>query len=537
MIGLAALLASQAACGILKRRQASGRETHGDIQVPRITLGGDRISQSFTTKGYAVYDYIKDRANSTGADLLTPDELERFHTALAETRVDAITGPLIDGLGAQVAARTGNDPQKPGSKLIELDRAQWENFFSTNADVNKLVFHEYLWASGIDDTNYRVSSRLGAIEAPVVNGIGTWTELPEAGAPRYAAFGDRIATTGFWAAGRFVVIDTGSTTSCAASVRAFVFDPTANTWSTSLAPPSIGLVFGAAGTVVQDHIALWGGGCRESATGSFSYSGSGAIFDPLSATWQALPTDSNAPTPRNEALVVASGEQLFVWGGIDAAGQKVDGAIFDFAAKAWTPMSTQDAPRPGKYGAAATTATSGDTAGELLVWRRDNRSCASSLSAYQPKTKTWRTKTSANAPSLPCDWDRVTYTGTSFAFVFDDRFKEADGKDAAGISWNPTADKWASIAVSGSPKHRELRSYVWTGFGLIGFGGRDADLEAKNDGAAYYADRDEWVSLRSDGAPADRYSPVAVWSGDSLYIWGGYSNTDKAMMSGAIWRP
>ncbi len=521
------------ACAPKHPKTGDGKPGDGDEVQGRETHGGEVIASVFIAKGYKIYSHIA-LLNGQSA-VLGEADLELFRKALGSTRVDPIPGPLEDSQGAVVDARTGDDPLNPGTKVIELDLAAWEHYFSGSIDVYKLVFHEYLWASGLDDTNYRISNSLGPIEGDDT-GIGTWTPLPTVGAPRFALKGSEVVTTVHWAQGRFVVIDSGSSSSCAAVIKAHVFDPGANTWRTSIAPAELGLVSGVAATVLGDTVALWGGGCRDDDAARIVYRSTGALFNPATGTWEKL-KEASAPKPRGTALLLAVGGKLAVWGGLDATGRRADGALYDPATQAWSAISPTDAPQAGTFGIETSRDEESELYGDLLLWRKDNQSCTPVVKAYRPSTGVWRDLKSADSPAFPCDWNQVVFTRTRFAFVFGEHYTGADGVPVAGILWDPELDRWDGVTAAGAPPRYELGSNVWTANGLVSFGGRDTDGLATKDGAAYITTENRWQALTKVNAPFERYSAQAVWTGADLYVWGGLSLLDKPMSSGAVWRP
>ena len=501
-----------------------GRETHG----------GEELASLFSAKGRHVYENLA--ARSGGDALLSTIELDRLAAALRDTRVMPVDGPISDSNGVVKDARTGDDPLRPDGKLIEIDQSRWETYFSTGFDVYRLVFHEYLWAAGFDDENYVISNRLGQIDVHP-NGLGSWTDLDDHGAPLFSSTPDHEVTTAIWAAGHLVVMDDGPMASCVSTLKAFVYDPATHRWTNVVAPGNLGLKPGLRAVALGDQVALWGGSCRDATSGSLALSPGGATFDPITGRFDALPIDANMPSPRAAPVLIAQDKKLIVWGGVDDSGQRTDGSVFDTETKTWKVMTTKSAPLPGDYGAATVLGT-GPLAQKAIVWRRDNKSCAPIVSAYDTATNGWDAVTSSAAPAFPCDWSSLVWTGERFAFVFGDRYKGPSGTDINGIVWNPATDEWTPMSAKGAPMAtRTQASPVWTTFGLVLFGGLDANGNTMRDGYAYLTADDAWQPITSDRAPLERSGQAAVWTGDSLYIWGGMSIFHQPMSTGAIWQP
>ena len=119
--------------------------------------GGNLVAQEFIARGYVVHSYLSQLP--AGKQILTPAQLVTFEKALKVTRVEALDEQLYDHLGAPVDARTIDDPKMPGQKMVQLNNQAWKDILDSRQGVYKLVFHEYLWVIGLDDTNYVISRR------------------------------------------------------------------------------------------------------------------------------------------------------------------------------------------------------------------------------------------------------------------------------------------------------------------------------------------------------------------------------------------
>jgi len=120
--------------------------------------GGNMIGSEFISRGYLIHDYLSHLSGSN--TILLPGQLDSFEQALIHTRVEVLDQPLHDSLGDPVDAVTTDDPENLGYKLIELNQTSWQAILVNNAEVYRLIFHEYLWAMGLDDTNFRISHAL-----------------------------------------------------------------------------------------------------------------------------------------------------------------------------------------------------------------------------------------------------------------------------------------------------------------------------------------------------------------------------------------
>lgn len=90
-----------------------------------------------------------------------------------------------------------------------------------------------------------------------------------------------------------------------------------------------------------------------------------ARFDPMTDTWREAAT-SCGPSGLLGQSAVWTGERVIVWGGTDIVGREpqltADGALYDPAADAWTPMAGDGAPSARERAAAVWTGS------ELIVW-------------------------------------------------------------------------------------------------------------------------------------------------------------------------
>lgn len=119
--------------------------------------GGSLIAQEFIARGYVVNSFLM--ALPADKQILTTDQLKRLEFALIDTRVEVLEEQLFDRFGTPVDARTIDDPRRAGRKMIQLNGPKWKEILDSLQGVYRLVFHEYLWVIGLDDTNYVISRR------------------------------------------------------------------------------------------------------------------------------------------------------------------------------------------------------------------------------------------------------------------------------------------------------------------------------------------------------------------------------------------
>jgi hypothetical protein len=139
--------------------------------------GGDYVAAEFIARAHVVL--AKMQANSD--NLITPEQVQNLGVAILEAGVESSDAPIMDHFGRRVDARVIDDPANPGKKLIQLDRERWLQYLASRENIYRLVFHEYLWVIGLDDTNYRISIHLNvddtlSIESRACGLDGSMTE-------------------------------------------------------------------------------------------------------------------------------------------------------------------------------------------------------------------------------------------------------------------------------------------------------------------------------------------------------------------------
>jgi len=101
---------------------------------------------------------------------------------------------------------------------------------------------------------------------------------------------------------------------------------------------------------------------------------------------------------------------------------------------------------------------------------------------------------------------------------------------AGGGTWTPTS-------TAGAPSGRAYHTAVWTGSGMIvwgGYGGTPvADLDS---GAVYRPATGDWTPTSTTGAPAGRDWHTAVWTGSRMIVWGGWVS-NVPLDSGGLYDP
>lgn len=93
-----------------------------------------------------------------------------------------------------------------------------------------------------------------------------------------------------------------------------------------------------------------------------------------------------------------------------------------------------------------------------------------------------------------------------------------------GYVYNPETNMNTPISVVGGPSARHMHSAIWTGSRMIVYGGANFDgrtYTTLGDGYVYDPYTDKWKQLTVNGAPSQRFGHSAVWTGSQMLVFGG----------------
>ena len=102
---------------------------------------------------------------------------------------------------------------------------------------------------------------------------------------------------------------------------------------------------------------------------------------------------------------------------------------------------------------------------------------------------------------------------------------------ADGACYDPERDAWRPMTTNGAPKARVCAQALWTGTEFVVWGGcNDAEASGTRDprryvgtGARYNPETDHWTELPIRGAPTPRMASAAVWTGRGVLLFGGWN--------------
>jgi hypothetical protein len=349
-----------------------------------------------------------------------------------------------------------------------------------------------------------------------VRGPGTWTATP---ASPLAA---RVWTSAVWTGVDYMVFGGALDAAYAPTDTGARFDPATMQWQatpTAGAPPARHT---AKLVLVDGAVVEYGGGV------GFGPTGGGARFDPVAGAWGAI--DANAaPGSRIYAMTIAAGNRVFVWGGWRSGSSHLpDGFVYDPMLDGWTPVATANAPAGRSFASVVWTGT------RALVWGGCSGgmpSCATVYgdgASYDPALDAWTPMSSVNAPT-PRAQATAVWTGSEM-FVFGG----AQGPDESmpantGALYSPATDSWRPISTVGAPSPRVDPAAVMLGDKVFLWG----DDAGKTDGFLYDPATDTWSPIAQSGAPSPRSRFAFATNGTSVFVWGGSFTS----ATGAVWTP
>lgn len=103
------------------------------------------------------------------------------------------------------------------------------------------------------------------------------------------------------------------------------------------------------------------------------------------------------------------------------------------------------------------------------------------------------------------------------------------------LNTDGTPQQWQTVATANAPSARIAHSAIWTGQKMIVWGGRNGS-SFFSDGALYDPETDTWTALPSTGAPTSRASHVALWTGTEMLVFGG-EDANGALATGGAFDP
>jgi N-acetylneuraminic acid mutarotase len=269
-----------------------------------------------------------------------------------------------------------------------------------------------------------------------------------------------------------------------------IYDPSTDSWASMAVSPLLARRdHGAVWSTTTNEMVVWGG--YGSCTGT--YCGDGAVYNPSTDTWTAIPTAPIAA--RYKPTMVWTGTEVVIWGGYGSAGYLRDGARYDPKTKIWTKFPDPPADLDGRYDHVSV--WSGK---EVLIW------------------------------------------GGYGNYVSPTYGKSNGARYLPAGSWTMFSPAPTDIFATGAVNTR-FAVQAWFGGGKLymwsGGNGSSSSGTAVAGAASYDPATDAWATLDTTGAPTNRARATVTWTGKEAVIWGGssYASGSTYYADGVVYRP
>jgi hypothetical protein len=174
----------------------------------------------------------------------------------------------------------------------------------------------------------------------------------------------------------------------------------------------------------------------------------------------------------------------------------------------------------------------------MIVWAgRDSFALTLSVQntggAYDPATDGWALTNTATAPA-----GRMGHTAvwSGNGMIVWGGILGSFARTQTGGRYSVSGDTWAATSVLGAPTGRAYHAAVWTGTEMVVWGGSGVGF--LGDGGAFDPATNAWRALPTNAAPTAREDHTAVWTGTEMIIWGGATSpADTYLNSGAALTP
>ncbi|PYT17129.1 MAG: hypothetical protein DMF51_03185 [Acidobacteria bacterium] len=257
------------------------------------------------------------------------------------------------------------------------------------------------------------------------------------------------------------------------------YDLVADSWSpTSTAGAPGWNIYRKGASVVWTgtEMIVWGG-----VDSGDRYFGNGGRYDPAADAWLPTPL-TGAPVARANHAAVWTGDAMLVWGGFTRPffGPDTyldDGYAYHPVTDSWVHVSHLGAPSPREH------ATALWTGEQMLIWGGDSPSGGlGDGAAYVPQMDAWETIDTNGAPP-PFISPHTAVWADPVMIVWGNNDQGSD----SGGRYSTTTNTWKPVSTSGAPSGRAHHSAVWTGEEMIVWGG-DRVGSPLDTGGAYRVD-------------------------------------------------
>ncbi|SME97961.1 Kelch repeat-containing protein [Pseudobacteriovorax antillogorgiicola] len=290
-----------------------------------------------------------------------------------------------------------------------------------------------------------------------------------------------------------------------------------------------------------ESMIVWGGYQRVDQTETWQYDGfiwnpeTKAIETISKPSWWTPQSSTWVFDPRQQT--VWTGDELWVWGGIDHNGVPLGGR-YNPKTRQWSDLNQGHPAAPSKI-AGHSMVWTGE---KLIVWggyegvSGSTRTISQSGAIFDPSTQTWQGMNDSNAPSARAGHQAFWNGSKMIVFSGGGVSSQRELKGTGGL-YNPNTDTWSSLATE-MVIERVGHSAVWNGHELLVYGGRSNRLRTYF-GEVYNFDpaSGRWSGVNSQFTPVSRWYHTAIWTGSSLIIWGGNQGIGSDLADGGIYYP
>jgi N-acetylneuraminic acid mutarotase len=320
-----------------------------------------------------------------------------------------------------------------------------------------------------------------------------------------------------------------------------LYDPKADVWEAMSAGPSTPAARAEPVCLwTGTRVFVWGGVKPQPAPAKDDVFNDGALYDPATDTWEALPT--GGPVGRARPVALWTGTSAIVWGGTDPTNNHGVGSGATWSEnKGWSAVSTTGAPTKNKELAGVW-----DGASLLIFGGRDDAGGAVSntLFAYKPATDAWSEVKPAETPAVKAPAARssacVALSDSRMMIWggFDKNINPLNNGARVDLTLPPS---WTSLINTNAPVARACVPFEsgWVAVDgsrayVLGGVTKEPD-DVATDGGIYDLANDQWSAIVSWGSELHR-GGIGVWTGEEFVVWGGY-NGSTLLLGGSRWKP
>ena len=279
-----------------------------------------------------------------------------------------------------------------------------------------------------------------------------------------------------------------------------------------------------------DHTAVWTGSSMivwgGAIPGVEKVTATGGRYDPASGTWTPTST-AGAPSARRSHHAVWTGSRMLVWGGAGAQDFSSGGGLYDPVTDTWTAMATAGEPAPRTMFAAVWTGAA------LVAWGgyAAPTTVFGNGGIYDPAANVWSAMTGTAAPP-PRFAHTAVWAGDRVIFWGGQDLSDWNNNGGMFAPTPPPSGQWiGATGAAGAPSVREGHSAVWTGTGMLVWGGWNGG-QFTDTGGIFDPAAGSWVATSPAAAPTPRRGHAAVWTGELMVVWGGYAGDSDEITFG-----